>query len=287
MKKTSIILIISLIICLFCVISISVAPVINNLLDNFTTWGKLNCELYSDIAEYSSTINTHFENQKLKNLCRRQNAMYSLEYAAFIINLFLAAILAQITLIHFFDKGLDFEKTTGLVSFLGGIITFILMLVYVCFSGYIFTQDVAYKVVSTYEPYEKTINKLYPNGASQKNNGDGTFVSIYEKDKSDDAQYVKYKDLGGSQYNYNKKYYESYYYTVETNGACISEITSRCDYAFAPPFEDNKNKYLYNRWCLCLVLAVFVVVLNALLVAFGFLVFQNGDSVDDKVKSIV
>ena len=54
MKKTSIILIISLIICLFCVISISVAPVINNLLDNFTTWGKLNCELYSEIAEYSS-----------------------------------------------------------------------------------------------------------------------------------------------------------------------------------------------------------------------------------------
>ena len=174
MKKTSIILIRSLIICLFCVISISVAPVINNLLDNFTTWGKLNCELYSDIAEYSSTINTHFENQKLKNLCRRQNAMYSLEYAAFIINIFIAAILAQMTLIHYFDKGYGFEKTTGLIGFIGGIVTFILMLVYVCFSGYIFTQDVAYKVVSTYEPYGKAINKLYSNGASTKNNGDGT-----------------------------------------------------------------------------------------------------------------
>ena len=97
MKKTSIILIISLIVCLFCVISISVITVINNLLDNFATWEKLNCEFYSDIAEYSSTINTHFENKKLKNLCHRQNAMYSLEYSAFIINIFIASILAQIT----------------------------------------------------------------------------------------------------------------------------------------------------------------------------------------------
>ena len=251
MKKTSIILIISLIICLFCVISISVAPVINNLLDNFTTWGKLNCELYSDIAEYSSTINTHFENQKLKNLCRRQNAMYSLEYSAFIINIFIAAILAQITLIHLFDKGFGFERTTGLIGFIGGIVTFILMLVYVCFSGYI------------------------------------SFVSVYEKDKSDDAQYVKYKDLGDSQYNYNKKYYEAYHYTIENGGACISDIGSGCDYGFAAPFEDNKNKYLYNRWCLCLVLAVFVVLLNAALGAFGFLVFKEGENDDNKVISVV
>jgi hypothetical protein len=213
--------------------------------------------------------------------------MYSLEYAAFIINIFIAAILAQMTLIHYFDKGYGFEKTTGLIGFIGGIVTFILMLVYVCFSGYIFTQDVAYKVVSTYEPYGKAINKLYSNGASTKNNGDGTFVSVYEKDKSDDAQYVKYKDLGDSQYNYNKKYYETYYYTIENGGNCISDSDSGCDYMFATPFEDNKNKYLYNRWCLCLVLAVFVVLLNAALGAFGFLVFKDGENVDNKVISIV
>jgi hypothetical protein len=213
--------------------------------------------------------------------------MYSLEYSAFIINIFIAAILAQITLIHLFDKGFGFERTTGLIGSIGGIVTFILMLVYVCFSGYIFTQDVAYKVVSTYEPYGKAINKLYSNGASTKNNGDCTFVSVYEKDKSDDAQYVKYKDLGDSQYNYNKKYYETYYYTIENGGNCISDSGSGCDYMFATPFEDNKNKYLYNRWCLCLVLAVFIVLLNAALGAFCFLVFKDGENVDNKVISIV
>lgn len=289
MKNTTIVLFVSLVICLFCVISITIAPVMNNLLDNFTQWGKLNCELYSDRSEYSSTLNDHFSNQRLKNLCRRQNAMYALEYSAFIINLFLSIILAQLCLIHFFDKGFAFEGRTGLISFIGGIITFILMLVYVCFSGYIFTQDIAFKKVYTVNPYENAITKLYPNGASQKKIGDDSdnFVTIYEKDKRDEAQYVRYKDLGEGQYNYNKKYYESYYYTVDNGGNCLSSSSaSSCNYIYATPFNDNKNKYLYDRWCLSLVLGVFVVILNALLIVFGLLIFRE-DKKDDKVISIV
>lgn len=286
MKNTTVVLLISLIICTFCLVSICVAPVINNLLNNFSQWGKLNCDYYSDRSEYSSTLNDHFQNQKLKNLCRRQNAMYGLEYSAFIINLFLAALLSQLTLIHYFDKGYAFEKTTGLIGFIGGLVAFVLMLVYVCFSGYIFTQDVAYKQVYFIDPNQNAVTKLYPNGASQKRIEDN-YVTIYEKDKSDEAQYIKYKDLGDSQYNYNKKYYESYYYTIENgNSQCLSTPTT-CDYVYAAPFSDNMNKYLYNRWCLCLVLAVFVVVLNAIVAIFGFRVFKGGDNSENKIISIV
>lgn len=287
MKNTTIILLISLVISGFCLISICVAPVMNNLLDNFTNWGKLNCQRFADIAEYSSTLNTHFENEKLKKLCRRQNAMYGLEYSALIINLAFGILLAQLTLIHYFDKGFAFEKKTGLIGFIGGIIAFILMLVYVCFSGYIFTQDVAYKDVTAVDPYSSAITKLYSNGASRKNIGDGTFVSIYEKDKTDDAQYVKYKDLGNGQYNYNKKYYETYHYTANNGGQCISNILSSCDYEYASPYDNYKNRYLYNRWCLCLVLSVFVVILNAAISIFGFLLFKRKDNFDNKVISVV
>ena len=286
MKNTTVVLLISLIICTFCLVSICVAPVINNLLNNFSQWGKLNCDYYSDRSEYSSTLNDHFQNQKLKNLCRRQNAMYGLEYSAFIINLFLAVLLSQLTLIHYFDKGYAFEKTTGLIGFIGGLVAFVLMFVYVCFSGYIFTQDVAYKQVYLIDPNQNAVTKLYPNGASQKRIEDN-YVTIYEKDKSDEAQYIKYKDLGDSQYNYNKKYYESYYYTIENgNSQCLSTPTT-CDYVYAAPFSDYMNKYLYNRWCLCLVLAVFVVVLNAIVAIFGFRVFKGGDNSDNKIISIV
>ena len=122
--------------------------------------------------------------------------MYGLEYSEFIINLLLGILLSQLTLIHYFDKDLVFEKIKGLIGFIGGIISFIIMLIYICFSGHIFTQDVAYKDLSLIDPYSNDITKLYPDGASRKNLGDGTFVVIYGKDKSDEAEYIKYKDLG-------------------------------------------------------------------------------------------
>ena len=285
MKNTTKIFFISLIISLFCLISICIAPVINNLLDNFTNWGKQNCELYSDIAEYSSTLNDYFDNLNQKSLCRRQNAVYGLEYTALVINLILGIILSQLTFIHYFDKGFTFKKVTGLIGFIGGIISFIFMLIYICFSGYIFTQDVAYKDLSLMDIYSNSIIKLYPNGALRKNLGDGIFVTIYEKDKSDESQYIKYKDLGDAQYNYDKKYYETYYYTLNNKGGdCISTISTLCNYEFAPPFEHNRNKYLYDRWCLSLVLSVFVMLLNIAVAVFGFFVFNDKEN---KVINIV
>ena len=279
MKHTTKIFFISLIISLFCLISFCIAPVINNLLDIFSNWGKQNCELYSDMAEYSSTLNNYFSNLNQKSLCRRQNAVYGLEYTSLILNLTLGILLSQLTLIHYFDKGFAFEKITGLIGFIGGIISFIFMLIYICFSGYIFTQDVAYKDLSLIDPYLNAIIKLYPNGALKKNLGDGVFVTIYEKDKSDEAQYIKYKDLGDEQYNYDKKYYETYYYTINNKGGdCISTVTSSCNYEFAPPFEHNKNRYLYDRWCLCLVLSVFVMILDIPISLFSFFVFKNKDN---------
>ena len=62
----------------------------------------------------------------------------------------------------------------------------------------------------------------------------GLLLQYIEKDKSDEAQYVKYKDLGDAQYNYDKKYYETYYYTLNNkNGECLSSNSSTCDYDFA------------------------------------------------------
>ena len=81
------------------------------------------------------------------------------------------------------------------------------------------------------------------------------------------------------QYNYDKKYYETYYYTINNKGGdCISTVTSSCNYEFAPPFEHNKNRYLYERWCLCLVLSVFVMILDIPISLFSFFVFKNKDN---------
>lgn len=280
MNKLVIFLFIAIAILLFSIISVSVAPIMNNILDKFGDWGKFNCKYYADQAKYSDSLDEKYKQEKLRNLCYRQNAMYGLEYSSFIIDLGIGFLCAQLALLHYFQIGKSFEKITGLIGLVGGGIGFILTLVYVCFSGYIFDNDAAFK--TPLEPVsDLLITKLYPNGGLYKTSSS---LYAYSNDKSYDSQYAKYKDLGGIQYNYNKKFYEAYYRLKPNSGTgldnCAFEVShSSCEYVYKEPYPNNDNKYLYDRWCLSLVLAVFITVSNIGLLIFGFLIFKNsGDS---------
>ena len=257
---------------------------INDILGKFSRWGKFICKYYADSAKYSDSLDEKFREEKLRNLCYRQNGMYGLEYSSFIIDLGLGFICAQLALLHYFQIGKSFEKITGLIGLIGGGIAFILTLIYVCFSGYIFTQDAAFK---TPENGVGRLEKLYSNGAkyklADKNNQNSNRIYVYSNDKSYDSQYVKYKDLGEKQYNYYKKFYEAYHGLKPgaTTPTCTSDtFNSVCDYYYTKgPEDNNKNKYIYDRWCLSLVLAVFITISNIGLLIFGFLIFKSsGDS---------
>ena len=263
MNKTVIFLFIAIVLLIFSIICVSVAPIMNDILGKFTRWGKFNCKYYADQAKYSDSLDEKFKQEKLRNLCYRQNAMYGLEYSSFIIDLSLGFICAQ-----------------GLI---GGGIGFILTLVYVCFSGYIFNNDAAFKNPEL--DYSNLINKLYSNGALYKIDSSSS-IYPYSNDKSYDSQYIKYKDLGDKQYNYDKKFYETFYGlklnpVSRTNCREDASIGSSCKYVYAKPPTNNENKYLYDRWCLSLVLAVFITISNIGLLIFGFFIFKgNGDSSD-------
>ena len=278
MNKLVIFLFIAIAILLFSIISVSVAPIMNNILGKFGNWGKFNCNYYADQAKYSESLDEKYKQEKIRNLCYRQNAMYGLEYSSFIIDLGIGFLCAQLALLHYFQIGKSFEKTTGLIGLVGGGIGFILTLVYVCFSGYIFDNDVAFKTPLN-QADSNLITKLYPNGGLYIRS---SRLYAYSNDKSYDSQYAKYKDLGGIQYNYNKKFYEAYYGLKDNSGSGLdncaddaSGIHSGCDYVYEKPYQDNANKYLYDRWCLSLVLAVFITVSNLGLLIFGFLIFKN------------
>ena len=282
MNNLVIFLFIALAILIFSIISVSVAPIINNILGEFSRWGKFNCQYHADSAKYSESLDEKFREEKLRNLCYRQNGMYGLEYSSFIIDLGLGFICAQLALLHYFQIGKSFEKITGLIGLIGGGIGFILTLIYVCFSGYIFTQDAAFK---TPENGVGRLKKLYPNGASYKyavkDDEHSNLIYVYSNDKSYDSEYVKYKDLGEKQYNYDKKFYEAYYGLKSgSTSPCKGGHDEDCDYYYKDdPQVDNKNKYLYDRWCLSLVFAVFITISNIGLLIFGFLIFKSsGDS---------
>ena len=282
MNKLVIFLFIATAILIFSIISISVAPIINLIKPEFSQWGKFNCQYYADIAKYSDSLDEKFKNEEIRNLCYRQNAMYGLEYSSFIIDIGLGFICAQLALFHYFQIGKSFIKYTGLIGLIGGAIGFILTLVYACFSGYIFTNDTAFKYPTDTNGY--VINKLYPNGASYKLAEQGVSTSAkiypYSNDKSYDSQYIKYKDLGDAQYNYDKKFYEAFHGLRSTGlVTCISpSFSSDCEYYYDHAYDNNENKYLYDRWCLSLVLSVFITISNIGLLIFGFLLFKGGDN---------
>ena len=275
MNKIVIFLFIALAILIFSIISICVAPVFNNILGNFSDWGQINCQKYADIAKFSKDLDERFKNEYLRDLCYRKNAMYGLEYSSLIIDIAIGFLCGQLALLHYFQAGKSFEKTTGLIGLICGAIGFVLTLVYVCYSGYIFNNDVAY---GTFDSFGNAHLKLFPNGAYYKKEGTSGKVTIFNNDKEYLGQYFKYKDLGDCQYNYNKKLYQAYNYYSD-NCKEDDSVSNNCEYFYPLPADNNMNKYLYDRWCLSLVLSVFITAANIGLLIFGLLIFKsNGDS---------
>ena len=302
MNNTLIFLIIATSILVLSAVVICVSPIINNI-EVFngevnwspSSWKNLNCKIISDQEKADGVSLDNIQKyHRYKNVCYRQKAMYGLEYSAFIINIILTFVCADLTLLHYLNIGKDFEKKTGLVGLISGIIGFILTLVYVCFSGYIFTNDAAYGVIST-NPIEfnpSTLVKLYPNGArykweaSSSTSTPGKYITVNENDKGDYANYLLYKDLGKKQYNYNSDYYETYYKNI--GNACnknsytsvtspVTSGTSTCEFLYYRPNPDVINKYIYDRWLTSLILSVIIIVCQIGLIVFGFLLFKNSE----------
>ena len=295
MNKTVIFFFVATAILILTIICLSVAPIINDILQNFSDWGKGNCQRYADIAKNTKSLDERYKNVKIKNLCYRQNAMYGLEYSSFIIDLAIGFICAQLSLLHYFKIGKSFEKKTGLIGLIGGAIGFILTLVYVCFSGYIFNNDVAYRDLNNPDYGKQKLNQngalyIYELDASTPS---ATLINAYQNDKTDDSQYIKYKDLGDNLYNYNEKTYNAYYNpTFLCKEDSIDEtspvlgIDSSCKYIYPIPFDSYENKYLYDRWCLSLVLSVVISVLNIILLIFGFLIFKNNGDDSGEIQEV-
>ena len=287
MNKTLIFFCLSTAILALSLIVVCISPVINNITVGtwkISSWRTLNCKLFEDkLNDEDVKLDDIQKYKKVNKLCKAKKAMHDLEFASLVINLVLGFVCANLSLLHFLDVGKDFEKKTGMIGFVTGIIGFIITLIYVCFNGYIFNNDVAYG--NNGIPYQGSVDKLYPNGASQKRDGNNNFIFIYANDKSDFSEYAKYKDLGGKQYNYDSKYYKSFDHTSNCNS--VPPISNDCEYIFTQRYDSYVNKDLYDRWLTTLILSVILVACNIGLLIFGILLFKNGqDSNEPKTVEI-
>jgi hypothetical protein len=199
-------------------------------------------------------------------------------------------------LLHYFDIGKPFEKVTGIIGLATGIIGFVLTLVYVIYSGYIFTKD----------PYDDGSDPTSPgsNPYIYKRNGDWAFAEfedgkgykcLFYKEKDAFSIFARYSDLGKKQYNYNKKKTQAY---ADTNSdfykctnpyspsSCLNEeyypsITTKqndCNYFYAEPEDDYVYKYLFDRWITTIIFSCLIIACDIGLAIFGFLLFKSDGS---------
>jgi hypothetical protein len=310
MNKTLIFLIISIALLVLSAIVICIAPLVNNIeVKNVyiggdrswkpSDWKNINCAIFADKLNFDNiAVDDIQKMRKLKNLCYRQKAMYGLEHSAFIINAILSFVCAYLALLHYLNVGKDFEKKTGLIGLISGVVGFILTLLYVCYSGYIFNNDIAYGILDTASQNLGTptsLIKLYPNGAKYKYNG-AKYILLAENEKGNNVEYVKYKDLGKKQYNYDSKLYEIYMknnpgtsatssncnigsYFTNANTLQKDDNNIDCDYLYYTPTSSVENKYIYDIWLTSLILGVFIFICDIALGIFGFLLFmQKGEA---------
>ena len=302
MNKT-LFLIFSAAIVIFSVICIGSSPLINRVTISGVYeplgWGYLNCKKRSDDykkVKDATPLTGDAKDNYLKpykhdlNLCNRKKAVYGLEHASLIIDVILGFLCLILGLLHYFDVGKPFEKVTGIIGLATGIIQFVLTLVYVCYSGYIFTND-----VPSYTYLKTDSNAVV-----------GSYEDNYYKcnyyDKDDPYSiYAKYNDLGKKIYNYNKDYikaaitddvkkcvssYLAYSFNLEcTSGeGYVQGSTSTtkyldCDKLYSiSSTTEVRNRYLYDRWVTTIIFACFIFVCDIGLAIFGFLLFKSDGS---------
>jgi hypothetical protein len=283
------------------IIVICISPIINNfevkekVTWSFSSWRSLNCKIFADQEESETVTLDNIKKIKIfKNMCRRQRGMHDLEYTTLIIDLIIGIVCTNLSLFIYFKVGKDLDKKAGLISIIIGIIGFIMTFIYIGFSGYIFNNDPAFVNGNFDDSGNLQINsgieRLYSNGAYKKVDKtdplNPKFINIFENDKDYLSKYVKFKDLGKNQYNYDKKFYNSF----NNHAAGCDSDSSSCEYIYDEVnslFTSYELRELHDQWLTTLIFSVFILACNAALVIFGFLIFKNGaDSNEDKTLVI-
>ena len=167
--------------------------------------------------------------------------MHDLEYAFLIFDIVFGFACVNLSLLHYFNVGKDFEKKTGLIGLISGIVCFILTLVYICYNSDIFNNDITYGRFNNAGNYVGGITKLYPNGAYTKGGR-----NVYYGEKDIYSQFIKNKDLGKKQYNYDKEFY-TFHQTSSclVSSGCTNLICIYCYNDDTP--TSNEHKDLYDR----------------------------------------
>ena len=262
----------------------------------FEDWNTASCQLLEDEYKhdkesglFNSDTNKKLETQRKRKIddCKRHKAMFGLEYAALIADIVLGFICTLLGLIHYLEQGKSFETISGLVGNASGVIATVLTIIYIIYSGIIFSNEYI-RITNNDRP-----NVFYDNHAYLHWNGN-KYVYNYDEQKFEkdlDVQYIKYKDLGKKQYNYDSEIYQmsvdqnsEYSHCKDDSGSSLTSqkpytvggSTKNCEYIWYTSLNDSvRAKYLYDRWLTSIIFSVLICLCGIGLALFGFLLFKG------------
>ena len=269
---------------------------------------KIESDKYNNLKKNSGTDDQLKAQKKILNRCNRHKAMYGLEYSSLILDVVLGFICVILGLLHYFDVAKPFEKITGIIGLATGVIGFVLTLVYICYSGYIFTNELApdsydnglsFSGSSSLPTINNVLIKLNGKGAFAEKDGDGYKCLYYKKDKVNSI-FAKYSDLGKKQYNYQKKRHYpgdndefnkddcqkltstalvGCYNSQQFIGSITDALNNNCKYLYLTRKANGfGNKYLFDRWVTTIIFSCFIIACCIGLAIFGFLLFSSNGS---------
>ena len=231
--------------------------------------------------------------------------MVSLEYTAFNIDLFFGFICALIGLLVYLNIG-NLGKIIGLIGIGGGVLGFVLTLVYVIESLLVF-NDI--------EDDNSTNVRIDSDGGFLQWDSDRYKCIFYDKNDKD-SLIIRFSDYRHKYLNYNKDIQfdnsENHFQIVDCSEPGISYDDCKTldeaplediplvyaikrDYSdsdFNPIGEcnkllyyenttDNKKKIIYDRWLTTIILSFFILIINIGLALFGFFLIKDSNKSSD------
>ena len=136
------------------IICVFIAPNINRYINKIfendeIDLATINVQILED--DYNYRLDNNFydsreadkkQYKKMIDEFKKLKAMHGLEYSSFIADIVLGFICFFLGLVHYLDQGKPFEKYSGLIGTVSGVITAVLTIIYVGYSASIFNNQV-------------------------------------------------------------------------------------------------------------------------------------------------
>ena len=202
----------------FSIIVIYLDSFISNLLN--TNLRNKQCQLFKNFDEANyygekSTSNQEMKSKiktylkKGKKLCPSNKMMHKFKYISFYINIFFGILCAILSLLHHYNIARRFERYTGLIGVISGIVGIILTSMFIIYNGLLFSnddfgKDLIYNTIATPAKNKKKEVVSYKNNKNEWDNSEKHYYNFYYGQKDEELTYQKYKELC-EEYKNNKK----------------------------------------------------------------------------------